>query len=118
MGTEIEGALGMTGMTTGGGIQRALSDNGNANRYGNSKSAYRRELRERVQEFKEFTLEFIVRLHPRAGILPSNSYRDCILVMELHSRKGVAVSQGNFILAIFILVGGFHARIHSGIASS
>jgi signal transduction histidine kinase len=53
MGTGIEGALRMMGTTTGRGIQRALSDNGNANRYGNSKSAYRRELRERVQEFKE-----------------------------------------------------------------
>jgi hypothetical protein len=53
MGTGIEGALRMTGTTTGRGSQRVLSDNGNANRYGNSKSAYRRELRERVQEFKE-----------------------------------------------------------------
>jgi hypothetical protein len=52
-GTGIEGALRMTGTTTGRGIQRALSDIGNGNRYGNSKSAYRRQLRERVQEFKE-----------------------------------------------------------------
>jgi hypothetical protein len=53
MGTGIEGALRMTETTTGRGIQRALSDNGNANRYGNLKSAYRRQLRERVREFKE-----------------------------------------------------------------
>jgi hypothetical protein len=49
----IEGALTMTGTTTGRGIQRALSDIGNANWYGNSKSAYRRHLHKRVQEFKE-----------------------------------------------------------------
>jgi hypothetical protein len=42
-----------TATPRGRGIQTALTDNANANRYGNSNNAYRRQLRQRIWESKE-----------------------------------------------------------------